>query len=75
MKLLLNQNVPRVHILNNESVTVHCTDKVITTNEHYGVIRFKIIIIIGLVFPSVIIPSGLVLFKAHSPGWASAQQF
>ena len=70
MKLLFIQNAPMVHILNNESETVHCTNRVIITKENYGIRRFKIIII-GSIFPGhrlrwVIMPSGLVVFKAKN---------
>ena len=79
MKLFLIQNVPIVHILNNESETVHCTNRVIITKEHYGIRSFKVIIIrsifAGHRLGRVIMPSGLVLFKAHSPHWASAKIF
>ena len=76
MKLLFIQNAPMVH---NESETVHCTNRVIITKENYGIRRFKIIII-GSIFPGhrlgwEIMPSGLMLFKAHSPGWPSAKNF
>ena len=49
MKLLFIQNVPIVHTLNNESETVHCTNRVIITKEHYGVRSFMVIII-GSIF-------------------------